>query len=330
MELIRLNKNDLGSFLDETNRIAYSDAFGKFALSVYESQRSFVGVKEGGNLKAFFPVFERVYRGQKTAEVPLFIYTEIFFVDKSFSINGLSLGQELRKFLKADVLRLCLYQLQSGNLQKDGLDHIFTAMITNLGEVASYDDFLKKVLSKNARSKIYKAYQGGLELVWLQPRDLSQFHQLYSEHVKAMGSKPHSLGYFQKMISAYDFGTDLFILGTKKDGQLVSANLFIVNKDYMEVRFLADDNQFRHLFPNNFLYAEMIKWAFGQGIKWIDFGGIPKNMRSSIEFKMSLGAKEYPIYTKYFFKSPWQKLKFKIGKKILYWKKYRQAILKKL
>lgn len=330
MELIRLNKNDLGSFLDETNQIAYSDAFGKFALSVYESQQSFVGVRDDGNLKAFFPVFQRVYRGQKTAEAPLFIYTEIFFVDKSFRINGLELGRELRSFLKADVLRLCLYQLKSDHLQTDGLGHIFTAMVTNLEGVANYDDFLKKVLNKNARSKIYKAYRGGLELVWLQPRELSQFHRFYGEHVKAMGSKPHSLGYFQKMISAYNFGTDLFMLGTKKDGQLVSANLFVVNKDYMEVRFLADDNQFRHLFPNNFLYAEMIKWAIERGIKYIDFGGIPKNMRSNIEFKMSLGAKEYPIYTKYFFKNPWQKLKFKIGKKILYWKKYRQAILKKL
>lgn len=330
MELSILKKEEIQSYLDQTNLIAYADAFGKFALSVYESQPSFVGVRDDGNLKAFFPVFQRVYRGQKTAEAPLFIYTEIFFVDKNFRINGLELGRELRSFLKADVLRLCLYQLKSGSLQTDGLDHIFTAMITNLGGEANYDDFLKKVLSKNARSKIYKAYQGGLELVWLQPRDLSQFHRLYSAHAKAMGSKPHSLGYFQKMISAYDFGTDLFMLGTKKDRQLVSANLFIVNKDYMEVRFLADDNQFRHLFPNNFLYAEMIKWAIERGIRYIDFGGIPKNMRSNIEFKMSLGAKEYPIYTKYFFKNPWQKLQFKIGKKILYWKKYRQAILKKL
>lgn len=329
LEFSILKKEEIWSYLDQTNLIAYSDSFANFAEAAYDSRRSWVGLGESGDLKAFFPVFQRVYRGQKTAEVPLFIYTEIFFVDKSFSINGLNLGQELRKFLKADVLRLCLYQWQSDNLQTDGLDHIFTAMITDLGGVADYDDFLKKVLSKNARSKIYKAYTTGLELADLTLEDLPEFYQLYCSHVQNLGSRPHSLEYFQKMISAYHFGIDLFMLGAKKDGQLVSANLFVVNKDYMEVRFLADDLKFRHLFPNNFLYAEMIKWAMERGIKYIDFGGIPKNMRSNIEFKMSLGAKEYPIYTKYFFKNPWQKLKFKIGKKMLYWKKYRKLILKK-
>lgn len=324
-----LDEKTVAPYLSQTNLIAYTDQFAAFAKTTYQSERFFVGVMGNNDeLGAFFPVFQREERRQKIAEVPLFIYTEIFFVDKNFTISGLELGQELRKFLKDDVLRLNLYQLEANNLQTAGLDHIFTAMITSLSGLTSYDDFLKKVLSKNARSKIYKSYTVGLERINLTLADLPEFHQLYSAHAQNLGSRPHSLEYFQKMINAYHWGEDLFILGARYQGKLVAANLFVVNKKYIEVRFLADDNQWRHLFPNNFLYAEMIKWAIGRGVQYVDFGGINKAARSNIEFKMSLGAKEYPIFTKYFFRSPWQKLKFKIQKKKLYWKKYRKLILK--
>ncbi|MDO8495011.1 MAG: GNAT family N-acetyltransferase [bacterium] len=327
MELGILKKEEVRNYFDQTNLVAYSEAFGKFALSAYESQQSFIGINKGEDLKAFFPVFERVCRNQKTAEVPLFIYTDIFFVDKNFNLGAKKLGEQLLKFLKADVLRFNLYHLNSSdrsNLNYDGLDHIFTAMVADLGRAQNYEEYLAKVLSKNARSKIYKACQSGLELTWLTSEDLTVFHQLYSAHVRMLGSRPHSLEYFQKMLAAYTPGRDLFMMGAKKNGRLITANLFVINKDYMEVRFLADDLDLRHLFPNNFLYAKMIQWAYGQGIRCIDFGGIPKEMRSNIEFKMSLGAEEWPIYTKYFFRNSWQKLWFKVGRKWLYWKKYRQ------
>lgn len=332
MTLSLLKKEDIQNYLDQINLVAYSDSYARFTEEAYDSQRSFVGIFENEVLKAFFPVFQRTYRGQKTVEVPIFIYTDIFLIDKNFVVKGGELGKELQKFLKTEVLRFNCYNLYLAdrtNINYAGFDHIFTAMIADLRSAQSYEEYLQKILSKNARSKIYKAYQGGLELVWLNKGDLPEFHRLYSDHVGMMGSKPHPLEYFKKMLEAYTLGENLFMMGAKKDKKLVTANLFVTNKDYMEVRFLADELESRHLFPNNFLYAEMIKWAYAHGIRWIDFGGIPKTMQTNIDFKKSLGAKEYPIYTKYFFRNWWQKMVFKVGIKILYWKKYRRAILDK-
>lgn len=332
MTLSLLKKEDIQNYLDQINLVAYSNSFAEFVRLAYDSQRSFVGIFEGETLKVFFPVFHRAYRGQTTAEVPIFIYTEIFFIDKNYTLDADELGIELLRFAMADVLRmnLVLFFNDHAKITHHGFEHVFMAMIADLKRAADYNGYLKMVLSKNARSKIYKAYQGGLELVWLSSQDLSQFHQLYSEHVVSMGSKPHPPEYFKKMLEAYTPGKDLFMMGAKKDGRLVTANLFVTNKDYMEVRFLADELDSRHLFHNNFLYAEMIKWAYQHGIRWIDFGGIPKTMQSNIDFKKSLGAEEYPIYTKYFFSNPWQKLVFKTGRKWLYWKKYRKVILKRM
>lgn len=325
MEFSILKKEDIQHYLDQINLVAYSDAFARFVEAAYASQRVFVGIKEGNSLKAFFPAFERTYRGQKTVEMPIFVYSDVFFVDRNFKISADVLGRKLQKLLGADVVRLNLCSLlqESQNLRRTGLDHVFTAMVANLGQARDYEDYLKNVLSKNARSKIYKSYQGGLELVQLARDDLPVFHRFYSEHVSSLGSRPHPLEYFQKMLAAHIPGKDLLMLGGKKDGKLITANLFVTHKDYMEVKFLADEFASRHLFPNNFLYAETIKWAYANGIKRIDFGGIPKTMRTNIDFKKSLGAQEYPIYTKYFFRNPWQELKFKFGRKVLYWKKYR-------
>ena len=329
MDLEILDKIKIQNHLDKTHLIAYSDSFARFAKSAYGSQRSFIGVKERNELKAIFPIFEREYRRQKVAEVPLFIYTEIFLVDENFTIDADVLGKELLKFSKADVVRFNLYHFSHQQVKTNDANHVFTAMAADLSRVNSYDAYLNKVLSKNARSKIYKAYQGGFDLAWLTPRDLPLFHRPYSDHVKQLGSKPHPQEHFKKMFAAHQPGKDLSMMGAQKDGRLITANLFVVNGDYMEVRFLADDLDYRRLFPNNFLYAEMIKWAYANNLRVIDFGGIPKAMRTNIEFKKSLGAKEFPIYTKYFFRNHWQMLLFKIGKKMLYWKKYRRLMIKK-
>lgn len=330
MEFSILKKEEIQNYLDQIDLTAYADSFARFAVSAYQSERFFVGLKSDGQLRAFLPIFIRNYRGQKVAETPIFIYTEIFFTDSDFFVDGRELGKGLLSFLQADILRLNLYNLNSRtNLKTASLAHTFTAMIADLQRAADFQEYLKNVLSKNARSKIYKSYQGGLEFVWLTLNDLPEFYRLYTRHADLLGSRPHSLDYFQKMLTAYEHGQNLLMMGVKKNGQLIAASLFVANRNYLEVRFLADERNWRHLFPNNFLYAELIKWAYERQIRWLDFGGIPKTMRSNIDFKKSLGAKEYPIYTKYFYRNFWQKIKFNLGRKLLYWTKYRKIIFNK-
>ena len=331
MILKKINKEEVSEYLEGINHIAYSDDFAKFAQNAYGSQRSLVGIFEGNELKAFLPVFEKNDYGQTVAEVPLFIYAEIFFTDKNYKVSGSELGSRLIKLLNCDVLRLNIYEMFFiGNFDHSGMEDTFSAMIIDLSRVDNYEDFLKNVLSKNSRSKIYKSESSGLDFCHLNRDDFSEFYSLYSEHVASLGSKPRPREYFENMINAYSFGQNLFMFGVRLEGRLISANLFIVEKDYMEVRFLADDRRYHNLFANNFLYAQMFKWAYEHGIKFIDLGGIPRDMKTNIEFKMSFGAKEYPIYTKYLFRDVWQKLIFKLTRKFIYFKKYRNLMLRKL
>ncbi len=326
-----IDKEKLGEYLDKISYVAYSDSFAKFAESVYASRRSFVGIFEENQLKAFFPVFEREGKHQHIAEVPFFIYTEVFFLDNGFIIDGLDFGRKLAKFLNCDVLRLNIYKLFfPENFTTGGFKEVFTALIIPLANVRSFEDYLKKSVSRNARSKIYKAQTIGFELVKLGENDLAEFYELYHRHVKYLNSAPHPVDYFRKILNTHNLGRNLFIFGARYQGRLISANLFALDKDYLEVKFLADDINERRLFPNNFLYAETIKWAITNGVKYIDLGGIPKTMCSNIEFKKSFGAEEYPIFTAYFFRNPWQKIIFKFNRRILYIKKYPKLILNKL
>lgn len=331
MILKRIDINELGNYLDKIDYIAYSDPFAKFALSAYSSRRSFVGIYENDELEAFFPIFERKGNGQNIVEVPLFIYTEIFFLDRSFVINGLKLGQELVKTFGCDVLRLNIYKPNfAENFITDGFQEIFTTMIIPLDGINSFEDYLARSISRNARSKIYKGEASGFEFVELAEKDLPEFYNLYENHVKFLESTPHPIDYFQKIIVAHEIGQNLFMYGARHQGKLVAANLLTKNKDYIEVKFLADDVNERKLFPNNFLYAEMIKRAIEWKVKFIDFGGIPNTMPSNIEFKKSFGAKEYPLYTHYFFRNPWQKFIFKFNRHLLYLKKNPKLVLNKL
>lgn len=331
MILKKIDINKLSNYLDKINYIAYSDSFAEFALSAYSSRRSFVGIYENDELEAFFPIFERKGNGQHVAEVPLFIYTEIFFIDREFVINGLELGRELIQKFRCDVLRLNIYKPNfAENFITDGFQEIFTTMIIPLDGINSFEDYLARSISRNARSKIYKGEASGFEFVELSEKDLPEFYNLYENHVKFLESTPHSIDYFRKIITAHEIGRNLFMYGARHQGKLVAANLLTKNKDYLEVKFLADDISERRLFPNNFLYAEMIKRAIEWKVKFIDFGGIPNTMPSNIEFKKSFGAKEYPIFTAYFFRNSVQKIIFKFRRRIMYVRKYPKLIIKKL
>ena len=331
MNLKRIEKKDIDGHLESINYIAYSDNFAKFAQSAYNSKRSFVGIFNGDNLKAFFPVFERESRGQCIVEVPLFIYTEIFFLDDKFIINGSELGHELIKLTGCDVSRLNIYKQHFlENFKTEGFQDIFTTVIISLEGVGSFEDYLMNSISRNARSKIYKGQSSGFEFITLTEKDLSEFYNLYYEHVIFLGSVPHPIDYFKKIIDAHESDKSLSMFGVRHGGKLIAANLLIIYKDYLEVKFLADDVLERKLFPNNFLYAEMIKWAIGRHVKFIDFGGIPNIMHSNIEFKKSFGGKEYPLYTRYFFRNPWHKFRFKLNRQLRYLKKNPKLILSKL
>ncbi|KKR07955.1 MAG: hypothetical protein UT43_C0025G0001, partial [Parcubacteria group bacterium GW2011_GWC1_39_29] len=65
-------------------------------------------------------------------------------------------------------------------------------------------------------------------------------------------------------------------------------------------------------------------------VKFIDFGGIPNAMHSNIEFKKSFGGKEYPLYTRYFFKSLFHKTLFNFRRRAQYLKKNPRVVIKKL
>ena len=316
MQFKVLDRTQVASYLSEIYQVAYSDQFAEFARLAYESTRSFVGIFKDGELKAFFPVFERAGR-QRIAEVPLFIYTELFFVDSQFVIKGDTFGRELLDFLGCDVLRLNIFKPRfPAQFKTEGFNELFTAMVLSLGPYHTFDEYLHNAISGNARSKIYKGESSGFQLSQLSERELPGFYELYRSHVAHLQSKPHSLEYFKQIFASHHPGEDLFMFGVRHEGKLVSANLFFLNKEYLEVKFLADDIRERRLFPNNFLYAEMIKWALVRGVSAIDFGGIPNGMRGNIEFKKSFGAQEYPIYTRYFFKNIFQLLRFKVRRKI--------------
>ncbi len=330
MDFRILNPSDYESFRAKIHLIAYSSQFASFARLAYASTQSFVGIYEGQQLKAFFPIFSRS-GSQSIVEVPLFIYTEIYFVDPHFHIDGNIFGRELQRFLNCDVLRLNVYPFQfPNNFSTDGYEKLFTAMIVSLRDIHSIDEYLQKIISKNARSKIYKGQHSGLSIHALDASHLQEFYALYERHIRHLRSTPHSLEYFRHIMNSYSLGQDLMMFGVRREGKLIAANLLVQQGDYVEVKFLADDIEERKVFPNNFLYSEMMRWAIARGVKYVDFGGIPNSMRSNIEFKKSFGAREYPIYTKYVYRNILQHILFRGRRKLEVLQKYPRLFLKKL
>jgi len=150
-----------------------------------------------------------------------------------------------------------------------------------------------KRLGAKVRNQTRKAEREGLALAD-EPASvlLDQFHCVYRENMRDLGSPAHSRKFFASMAEA--FGDRLRFIVTLLGARPVGGLVAIRFGTRVAVPWASTLRAARARCPNNQIYWEAIRWAIECGAKEFDFGRSPRDSGTH-RFKLGWGATERPL-----------------------------------
>ncbi|MFW5840889.1 MAG: FemAB family XrtA/PEP-CTERM system-associated protein [Planctomycetota bacterium] len=133
---------------------------------------------------------------------------------------------------------------------------------------------------RKAQKAELKSQAGGAEMV-------DAFHRVYARNMRDLGSPPHSLRFFQRLLSTFPQSGRIFVI--RHEGQPIAASLTLRDRHAVRVPWAGADWRFRNLNANMLLYWDMLAWSADNHGRYFDFG------RSTIDagtyrFKTQWGA----------------------------------------
>ncbi|MFQ5863475.1 MAG: FemAB family XrtA/PEP-CTERM system-associated protein [Candidatus Brocadiales bacterium] len=175
-------------------------------------------------------------------------------------------------------------------------------LVTNLDKVTmeleldSESDKVWKKIPSERRNRIRKAEKAGLHVEVHGAERLEDFYCIYSTNMRDLGSPAHSLLFFQKVFQYFPESAQLFLVFDGK--KVVGAAVCLKFKKTMTIPWVSSLRNYFHLYPNNVLYWEAMKFGCHNGYQILDFG------RSTIgsgtfEFKRRWGCQVKQIYWNY-------------------------------
>lgn len=301
MEFEIMDPKNIANCLGNINPIPFSVEFQKFCELRYRAKGMFIGAKSGGQLKWVLPIATYSLDNLKVAEVPNAIhYVEPIFIDKEFELDLAKLAEGLFDFLGVDVMKFNIVDYHN-RLIKKNYPTKFVAVSLDISKYESSDDLLKQGVSLRRRNQIRFSQKQGFSTVMLQHDELGKFYELYKKHHRHRNYVVRGIEELRNFITA--FGDKTKILAVYNGDRIVAGILFIVDGPYLWMIINASDYEFSYYQVNNYIYWEVIKFGFANGVKYIDFGGTPVDDSGNIRFKKSLGVSFSKVYSPIYFRN---------------------------
>lgn len=159
-------------------------------------------------------------------------------------------------------------------------------------DLPSTEDALSKALGSKLRSQINRPRKegmttrvGGVELV-------SDFHAVYAENMRDLGSPCHARALFARALEA--FHPHGFVVTVEHEGHTVAAGIVFGHRDTLEIPCASSLRSANKLSPNMLLYWEILRTAVNRGYRRFDFGRSSRDA-GTYKFKAQWGAKEQPL-----------------------------------
>jgi serine/alanine adding enzyme len=166
-------------------------------------------------------------------------------------------------------------------------------MVLRLPESA---DALGKAIGSKRRSQIKRPIRegvsheiGGIEL-------LADFYQVFSEHMRDLGTPVYSKDFFQAILTTFPAFCTLVVVYWQ--GKPVSSGFLIRYQDRMEIPWASTLNCASHISVNMYLYWEILSYAIETGCTEFDFGRSTVD-QGTYKFKKQWGAEPLQCYWYY-------------------------------
>lgn len=148
------------------------------------------------------------------------------------------------------------------------------------------------------RNRIRKARRAGLRTrLTPGPHRLGPFVGLYRETMQRLGAAPFY--HFPDPCFAQlvrDMAGHLLLAETLLEEQVIASALFLYNDTYLHYHLGGSAAQWRHLGPNNLLFADAADWGREQGLSLMHLGGGLRSGDSLLRFKSGFSPRQADFY----------------------------------
>lgn len=153
-----------------------------------------------------------------------------------------------------------------------------------------------KTLDSKVRNQVRKAEKSGLKTVIGRLELLDGFYEVFCRNMRDLGTPVYSRNFFYNVLNEFSASTK--IISVTMNGRTIASAIMTWYKETLEVPWASSNRAFRDLCPNNLLYWEAIRFAFGIGAREFDFGRSTPD-EGTYKFKKQWGAMPVQLYWQY-------------------------------
>lgn len=198
-----------------------------------------------------------------------------FLVSMPFLSYGGPIGSpDAVRSLAAEATRLAveqdatLLELRSRHAQPLDLE-VSHRKITVVLDLPADVDALHRGYGGKLRSQIRRPEKEGIT-VRLGPDQVAPFHQVFTQHMRYLGTPTHRLAFFREIVDA--FGDDVWCGCAYLGDVPVAAGLGFRSGGEFEMTWASAIAAHNRLSPNMLLYATFLDRAVGEGLSVFNFG----------------------------------------------------------
>lgn len=160
------------------------------------------------------------------------------------------------------------------------------------------DILWKKVLQKNVKNKVRKAWKKGVYIdIGSSEQYINDFYNVYCIHMRYLGTPVYPHKYFLNIFN--EFSDKIIIILAKHKDKIIGGKIVLAFKNTLYFISQYSLRKYNEFHPNNLLYWTAIEYASQNGYKFCDMG------RSNIDsgpfyFKKQWGAEVHQLYWQYY------------------------------
>jgi FemAB-related protein (PEP-CTERM system-associated) len=151
-------------------------------------------------------------------------------------------------------------------------------------------------LEGKVRNQVRKAEKSGSVVEWAGRDGVAEFYDVFAVNMRDLGSPVHGRPLFEALLD--EFGSDARVALVRREGRTIAGAICLVFRDTLQVPWASSLRVFRPLCPSNLLYWEIMRWAAGAGLRWLDFGRSSRGS-GTYHFKSQWGAVEEALHWQY-------------------------------
>lgn len=257
-------------------------------------------------------IYLALYNGKEIEGVlPLFIYRHWYFGKKMisipFSTNGgcyvrtenieemlVQKAIELTKKYNLDYLEM--RQWHDNKISELITDNNYFTLILKLENDFNY---IQNGFRSTTKRYIRKAKENEFELD-IVSNDFESFYQIYSKGQRNLGTP--ILGY-KWLKYLYEYFIEYHkIFHVRYLGEPIASIMLRIYKNSVTYMIGSSLSEYRYLYPNYYLFNEIIKYCLERGYNTFDFGRSVETSGTYF-FKQGWGAKPLQMYYKYYLRS---------------------------